>query len=90
MHLFLNIYLSQPSSQIERALPVGQVMDQDDPMHSVEEHMPCVPLAVASPHIPQLYKELPLLLSSLQIMVQLHLYRATHCPTWRRKGCSLC
>ena len=55
------------------AFPVGEVVDQDDPVDSVEEDMPGVPLAVAAPHVPQLDKERFLLLRSLLELMQLHL-----------------
>ena len=66
-------YLSQPSPKIVATFPVGEVVDQDDPVHSVEEDMPGVPLAVAAPNVPQLNKERFLLLRSLLELVQLHL-----------------
>ena len=44
--------LSQPSPKIVAAFPVGKVMDEDDPMHRVEEDMPGVALTVAASHIP--------------------------------------
>ena len=66
-------HLSQPSPKIVAAFPVGEVMDQDDPVDGVEEDMPGVPLTVAAPHVPQLDKEGFLLLRSLLELVQLHL-----------------
>ena len=66
-------HLSQPSPKIVAAFPVGEVMDQDDPVDGVEEDMPGVPLAVAAAHVPQLDKEGFLLLRSLLELVQLHL-----------------
>ena len=66
-------HLSQPSPKIVAAFPVGEVMDQDDPVHGVEEDMPGVPLTVAAAHVPQLNKEGFLLLRSLLELVQLHL-----------------
>ena len=46
------LYLSQPSPEVVAAFPVSKVMDQDDPMHSVEEDMSCVPLAVTASNVP--------------------------------------
>ena len=67
--------LSQPSSEIVAALPICQIMNKDDAVHSVEEDMSCVPLTVAASHVPQLDKERLLLLGSLHELVQLHLER---------------
>ena len=33
-------HLGQPPAQVEAALPVGQVVHQDDAVHRVEEHVP--------------------------------------------------
>ena len=57
------------------ALPIRQIMNKDDAVHSVEEDMSCVPLTVAASHVPQLHKERLLLLGSLHELVQLHLER---------------
>ena len=54
-------------------LPVGEIVDENDPVHSVEENMSCVPLAVAPSDVPKLYEERFLLLRSLHELVQLHL-----------------
>ena len=54
-------------------LPVGEIVDENDPVHSVEENMSCVPLAVAPSNVPKLYEERLLLLRSLHELVQLHL-----------------
>ena len=57
------------------ALPIRQIMNKYDAVHSVEEDMSCVPLTVAASHVPQLDKERLLLLGSLHELVQLHLER---------------
>ena len=54
-------------------LPVGEIVDENDSVHSVEENMSCVPLAVAPSDVPKLYEERLLLLRSLHELVQLHL-----------------
>ena len=51
------------------ALPIRQIMNKDDAVHSVEEDMSCVPLTVAASHVPQLDKERLLLLGSLHELV---------------------
>ena len=57
-------------------LPVSEIVDENDSVHSVEENMSCVPLAVAPSDVPKLYEERLLLLRSLHELVQLHLEAA--------------
>ena len=66
-------YLSQPSSKVVATLPVSEIVDENNSVHSVEENMSCVPLAVAPSDVPKLYEERFLLLRSLLELVQLHL-----------------
>ena len=66
--------LGQPLVQVEAGLPVGEVVHEDDAVHRVHEHVPRVALAVAPADVPQLDEEFLLVLSSLQILMELHLH----------------
>ena len=66
--------LRQPLVQVEAALPVVEVVDQDDPVDRLHEDVPGVPLTVAPADVPELHKELLLVGSSLQVVVELHLH----------------
>ena len=75
--------LGQPFLKIETRLPIGQIVDQDDSMDIVHEHVTGVPLAVAAANVPELHEIFLLILRPLQILVEFDLHRASNRPSWR-------
>ena len=66
--------LGQPLVQVVATLPVVEVVDEDDPMDCVHEHVSGVSLAVTSSNVPKLHKEFLLVGRSLQVLVELYLH----------------
>ena len=76
-------HLAQPLVEVEAALPVGEVVYEDDTVDIVHEDVSGVPLTVAASDVPELHEELLLAGRPLQVVVQLHLHRAAHSPAGR-------